>query len=639
MTRSPLTVVAGRPRTNLCSFKQPAALLLQKDHTRSLWSMPITLPFRGVFVASAAAVTCFACLLTLLKSVLRSECGGAGGGSSLPAVSVACIVAAAVSLVSIAAYLLKSRALCWALAAAICSKWQPAYFVFATVQRLVLRAMVMHTATSYTGESGACSEYGTVVHAISWAWLCAISTSALSTMCCDVEAALSPALRRCAYGFLALALLLDAIGSVVWGNPLASDAAISFANVVVVLDSQLTSCIISQVVIALHWLYVSCRSRHGRGWAYASLRFELDERGMLLSMSTLPPTTNWRKDSGGTSSAATPMLASEEPAPAESPRAVAAATGVVSRLHVRWLGFQQRQVSRCRVFVIPCVAVRGGFAVARPAFAMNWLRPLQRLADAHPRCYIAFLLCFLGVPSIAFFIIFRDQSGARGVSNLVLNFLMCIMMLGFLSSKRYGLDQVATKHVVPSFRFAIIVALLAIEVALSARRVYTLGRHPTEVVALALVGMLFCLCILLDCSPHLPPSVQIFISVGAHIVAYQRVCLLNASAGRMVDTQRLFHSFGISACFGWRGYKHRLLHRSRSVQDLRCDSAAFPLLQLVHADDASARIAGACARHEQLRERVGEALAHARRGSSLLQLHVHALRVASRAAGFALRIR
>ena len=120
--------------------------------------MPVTLPSRGVFVASAAAVACFACLLTLLKSVLRSECEGADGGG-LRAVSTACMVAAAVSLVASFAHLLKSRALSWALAAAICSKWQPVYFAFVTVQRLVLTAMATYAVSSDTSRTGPCSDY------------------------------------------------------------------------------------------------------------------------------------------------------------------------------------------------------------------------------------------------------------------------------------------------------------------------------------------------------------------------------------------------------------------------------------------------------------------------------------------------
>jgi hypothetical protein len=222
---------------------------------------------------------------------------------------------------------------------------------------------------------------------------------------------------------------------------------------------------------------------------------------------------------------------------------------MLSRLRVRWLEFQQRQVSRCRVFVIPCVAVRdaggggggGGFAVARPVFDLRWLRPLQRLADAHPRFYVGFILCFLAVPSIFCAIIFTNQSAVKGVSTLVLTMLVCIMMVGFLSSKRYGLDGVAAKHVVLSFRFAVIVALLATDTALYARRVYTIGEHPTVAVSNAFKGLAFCLFVLLDCSPHLPALAQIFISVNARNNAHQRVCLLKSSAGRMVDSLRLLH--------------------------------------------------------------------------------------------------
>ncbi len=198
---------------------------------------------------------------------------------------------------------------------------------------------------------------------------------------------------------------------------------------------------------------------------------------------------------------------------------------MLSRLRARWLGLQQRQVSRCRVFVIPCEEVRdaggggggGGFAVARPLFDLRWLRPLQRLADAHPRGYIGSMFLFLGVPGFAcHYFVFRDQAEAKGISTLVFQHFVYITMLGFLSSKRYGLDRVAAKHVALSFRFAVIVALLATDVALTARLVYTIGLPPTAAVALVFVGLFFCLCVLLDCSPQLPPSAQIFLSVNAH---------------------------------------------------------------------------------------------------------------------------
>ena len=88
--------------------------------------MPLTLPFRAVFAVFAAALSCCACLLALLKSVLRAECPAPGGSSHRPVVAV-CVVAAALCLVASAAHLVKSRA--WTQAAALCSKWQPVYFV------------------------------------------------------------------------------------------------------------------------------------------------------------------------------------------------------------------------------------------------------------------------------------------------------------------------------------------------------------------------------------------------------------------------------------------------------------------------------------------------------------------------------
>jgi hypothetical protein len=166
----------------------------------------------------------------------------------------------------------------------------------------------------------------------------------------------------------------------------------------------------------------------------------------------------------------------------------------------------------------------GGEAVivlARPAFDWKWLRPLQRLADAHPRYYIGFGFFFLAVPVIAGELFLRGQ--AAGISTLVLNFCICIIMIGFLSSKRYGLDRVAVKHVALSFRFAIFVTLLATNVALRIREVYTIDTHPASVVASAFAALLFCLSILLDCSPHLPPLVQIYFSVRARTNAMLRM--------------------------------------------------------------------------------------------------------------------
>jgi hypothetical protein len=525
----------------------------------SLLPMPVTLPFRAVFAAPAVTLACSA-LLTLFKSVLRSECP-APGGSKLRPVAIACMVAVVLCLVASAAYLVKSRV--WTHAATICSKWQPVFFVIVSVQRLILTAIVTYTVSAGSGHIDSCSEYESAVRAISLMWNCAVLMTALSTMCCDTAADLSPRLRRCAYGLLALVLFLDAIGSVVWGNPLASDASFSvtanselFEHFSIVLDNQLTSSVASQVVLTLHFVYVAWLSRRGRGWAYASLRFELDERGRSTSVSMVPTMTSSRMDSGLRFSAVTPMLALDASAPAELQHAGAARWNALSRLRLRWLQFRQRQVSRCRVFVVPCVAMldAGGggkaeFALARPAFDFRWLQPLQRLADVHPRFYVGFIVFFLAVPSFA--CSFTLGQEASGISNTFLNFCMCIMAFGGLSSKRIGLDRIAVKHVALSFRFSFLVTMLAAKIALFIRGAYQNGAHPATVVASALVVLLFCLCILLDCSPHLPPIVQIFVSVNDHSIAYQKGCLLSTFAGYMVHTLRIWRICCFSTFKHW----------------------------------------------------------------------------------------
>jgi hypothetical protein len=89
------------------------------------------------------------------------------------------------------------------------------------------------------------------------------------------------------------------------------------------------------------------------------------------------------------------------------------------------------------------------------------------------------------------------------------------MALGFLSSKRCGLDRVAVKHVALSFRFAVVVALLATDVALTFRSIHTINLHPTTAISYLFLMLFFCLCVLLDSSPHLPQAVPILISVSA----------------------------------------------------------------------------------------------------------------------------
>jgi hypothetical protein len=228
--------------------------------------------------------------------------------------------------------------------------------------------------------------------------------------------------------------------------------------------------------------------------------------------------TKCSTDSGAGACTATAELGSGPLAAAPLQRVGAARASVFDGVRDWWRELQRRQVSRCRVFVIPCVRLgdgggggEGEFVLARPLFGLRWLAPLQRLADAHPRMYLCFTFFFLAVTSISsnFFL----RSSAKGIYNLVLNFVTLMSCLGFLSSKRYNLDRVAVKHVLLSFRFLIIAFLLAIEIILSIRELFTSDKHITEVIAYALALLIFCLCILMDCSPNQPPSVQIFISV------------------------------------------------------------------------------------------------------------------------------
>jgi hypothetical protein len=262
-------------------------------------------------------------------------------------------------------------------------------------------------------------------------------------------------------------------------------------------------------VIALHFFYVSCRSKSGRGWLYPSLRYALDECGQAISMQNKAKEKSFFTESSAIACAGTPMLplhVSEASALGAHAVGKAARPGTFfsrcSLLHHRWLGLQERRVSRCRAFIIPCIAVdiAGGgsdavFELARPALDLRCLRPLQKLADGHPRLYVFVGFCFLCVPSIASSVIWHGKQA--GISTLIFNSLTLIAMLGLMSSKRWGIDRVAAKHVMLSFRFALFVSLFAIDAALSARLVFRGLRHPTQTAANAIGSINFCISILL----------------------------------------------------------------------------------------------------------------------------------------------
>jgi hypothetical protein len=479
------------------------------------------------FAASAVTAICCVCLLTFLKSIFRSECikgfFGPSGSIVRPAVT-SCLVASALAFVANVALLFNTRSKLRTLAAAICSKWQPAYFITVSVQKIILKTIVIpHAVFASNNRVSSCAlstAYENQIHIATFVWNCVILLAGVSTICCDADSV--PILRRSAYCLLALCLLVDATGSYIWGNVMASEIEVSFSvgSFNLIIDNQITSCITSQAIIALHFLYVSCRSHDGRGWWYPSLRFELDDCAKDLSTKLNSSEIQAPAKSSTTASESTPMT--EPPASQGSRNTVAEISNALSKMRLRWLQFQNYHVSRCRVFVIPCVVNTGiqrssdpGFTLLRPAFDLRFLRPLQRLADAHPKYYISFIFWFLAIPSLACAMFFDGVE--RGSSSLVLNTCMVVVSLGFLSSRRFGLDRVAVNHVASSFRFVTCSVLLAALVAIHAQQTYNGVLHATQPTALAVLALLFFECALLDCSPHLSKISQILVSVTSCI--------------------------------------------------------------------------------------------------------------------------
>lgn len=373
--------------------------------------------------------------------------------------------------------------------------------------------MVSYSQSTGAGFCDLSTEFETVIHTAAGIWNCAILLTGLSTIFCDLDVDYSPTMRRFAYFLLAICLFVDATGSYIWGN-LAGQVYISVANFNIFFDNQLTSCVTSQAIIAIHFLFVSCRSRHGRGWAYASLRFELDECGKYLL--TSPKSLAMTKSVMEGHTAASAMLDTKESSD-QSQNEYTTRSIVFDQLSGWLLRFQKFHLSRCRAFVIPCVSHHGiarsvdEVALLRPAFDLRFLRPLQRLADTHPKFYVIFVVGFLGLPNLA--CSFTLQGSVMGISTLILNCCTLIMLLGFLSSRHHGLDRVAAQHVASSFRFATCASLYVMLVGLD---IYVLQQgqlHPTQPAALAVQALLFLACSLLDCSPSLRPSIQLCISV------------------------------------------------------------------------------------------------------------------------------
>ena len=462
------------------------------------------------------------CLITALKRLFRVECientVGTIIGEDLRPMTIACMVSVVLVFAASVCILFHIQAN-GGRASTIFAKWQSAYFVIVSFQKLMLDATVAIASEIDEqvafGQSSGCPMNDAVFdlqaqsYAISLIWDVAVLVTGILTMSCDLNATVSPTLRRWTYVFFALSLLIDVVGSVLWGNLVASRVSVSFGTVRFVMENQITACIFSQAVLAWHFVFTSLRSRRGRGWAYAPLKFEL----LHSRQFTATQATHVADDATTT---APPTAA----AISESKEPISNAFALFVR---RWQQWQKRLAARCRVFSVPCTAKNGvgkdeaEFVISRPLFDLRLLRPLQRLADINATFYIAFGCMFLGVPSIAcnFFVFGRN----KGIGNTVLNSLISVLLFGLLSSKQYGVDRFAVKHIVWSFRFAVFAALLLGEFV-----VYTMSasyhgtRHPTEAAGAYLRILCFFQCMLLDCCPHLPFSSQILITVTARIV-------------------------------------------------------------------------------------------------------------------------
>ncbi len=522
--------------TSSTSHLEPASLLAVQ-FTPSIMRL-----LHCTFAASAITVICCACLVAVLKRMFRSECIGGQdvrpGSSALRQTITSLLVAVALAFGATAACLVKllsKRA--WKVAATVCSKWQPLYFFVVSLQKIILRVIVMYHAIGSMSKHGSTchlhADYENQFHAALFVWDCAILLAGASSICVDLHEC-TPALRRGAQLLLALCLCIDTFGSYIWGNEMSSLVSLSVSTFELLLDSQITSCITSQFVLSLYFVYVGWRSCHGRGWYYASLMFELDVCGRA-SLQQIKQSMN-ESHVTPSSSAMLPTTEAEVASDRlQSEAAGASNSNAMSLLRQRLLQFQQRHESRCRVFVIPCVAVNdsGGrvaqFALARPAFVLSCLRPLQRAADMHPKFYCACILVFLALPSLASAIFLNIQ--IRGIVSLFLNIATCIAFMGFISSKCYNLDSVAVKQVALSFRFVIFVVLLSQFIALNARRVHLVlnadraskynasNTSPWTVFAVSVLAFLFTLCLLLDSCPHLPATTQIIVTVRARHVA------------------------------------------------------------------------------------------------------------------------
>jgi hypothetical protein len=499
--------------------------------------------FHLAFVASAIASVCGVCIFTVLKSVFRSQCVDGRSTSSaslLYETSTAALVFALTALVCNIFLLLckpRSYSAC-ALVGRICHIWQPSYFIIVSIQKSILTTLLIADASRNVALTCAPASLQSYLLAAAFAWHAALFSTGLSAICLDVDRDFTPALRRCAYSLLAFCALVDVLGSFIWGNTLASLVSISIGSFELTLDRHITSSIGSQVAISLYFLVQSLRSRSGRAWEVAPLRFELNvtstsemsmpqlnDASVVLPLApTTAASTAARSNHDGDEQDTTSSSQLAAAMPDETAPLANESYDAISSMRRRWNEFQRRNIARCRVFVIPCVideysnSERGahrssheGLELTRPLLKLHCLRRLQHVAEVHPNVYIA-SITLLGLSSFLCQSLINTNDG-KGQATLAFNSAVFILGLGFISSRRNTLDRVAARHVMTSFRFIVLALFLTAMISLGARTSHLGTTSPWQTASGAALSLIFLTCALLDCSPHLPAFSQTCISV------------------------------------------------------------------------------------------------------------------------------
>jgi hypothetical protein len=579
-------------------------------------------------------------LVTVLKSAALSDCVGNQlaliSGSSIARAATASLVFSAVTIALNAVLLLfKSRSKSgWALAERFGHNWQAAYLIIVSLQKVTMAALVVEDIIRESDLACVPVSSRNQLLAASFLWNIATFWVGFIAMLCDFDSDFSPALRRSSYGLLTLCSTIDATGSIIWGNVLASGALIPIGSYEFPLDRHITLTLTSQVGVSLYFLVTSLRSSSGRAWSYAPLRFELSASVCLaaeVSLSQVSKASNERPLATADHCAAHSALdcgdgnphndnisrTAQVPAAAltlvqDSDEEIITASFIsLPRMRAMWRRFQNRQIARCRVFVVPCTIRDDGAAgphqglqLARPLLNLTFLRPLHRLADIHTNYYVL-SITLLGVCSFLCQTLLSDND-ARGQASLCFNFAVFVLSMGFISSKRNNLDKVAAMHVISSFRFLLVSLFLLSMIALSSRTSFIGTTSPWQTLSAVVLSLIFLVCALLDCSPHLPPFSQTCISVTTpspfiHMLIYTPMLMFTADSLvchlRALDLRRTrLHS----------PWQPRLLPPARLFLPLRPCLLPVRVYQPLPPDGPGIALPRNCSRQEQLRDVIGE---------------------------------